>query len=112
MSEKKLSGIEKAAILLKTLQPEVVEKVLRHMDARQGERLRADLVKISERADFKEVMGAVLDEAAKIMKIAPDKPDGFSNPSVHGATSPAIQASAAPTSGRTKDTTISVSELS
>jgi flagellar motor switch protein FliG len=73
MSERKLSGIEKAAILLKSLPPGVVEKVLRHMNAQQAESLRSELVRATERNDLKELTASVLSEAAKVMTSSREK---------------------------------------
>ncbi len=94
MSQSKLTGIEKAAILLNTLQPEVVEKVLQHMGLSQADRLRADLVKIKERADLKEVVSVVLDEVATIMTASRANPDVSSNP-IAGAPTQASDGSSA-----------------
>ncbi len=95
MSQSKLTGIEKAAILLNTLQPEVVEKVLQHMGVSQADRLRADLVRIKERADLKEVVSVVLDEVATIMTASRANPDVSSNPSADAPTQAPDRSSAA-----------------
>lgn len=77
MSATPISGLEKAAMLLKSLPASVVDKVLARMDARQANLLKAEIAKVSGRADLKESMSRVLDEAVGVLtnkNAAPTKP--------------------------------------
>lgn len=54
-------------MLLKSLPPNVVAKVLAHMDPRQAKRLTGELAKVSERKDLKEIVSRVLEEAVNVL---------------------------------------------
>jgi flagellar motor switch protein FliG len=67
LAENPLNGLEKAAVLLKSLSPTIVDKVLAHMEPRQAKLLTTELAKVSERKDLKEIVSSVLDEAVKVL---------------------------------------------
>lgn len=58
-----MTGLEKVAVLLKSLPAPVVEKVMRHLDARHAGLLSAELAKVDKRADLPQRLSNVLDEA-------------------------------------------------
>jgi flagellar motor switch protein FliG len=85
MTAKVLTGLEKAALLLKSLSPAVVDKVLATMDPKHSKQLTAELAKVSARPDLKEATARVLDEAVGVL--GQDRPQP-------AATAPATAAAA------------------
>lgn len=85
MSAMTMTGIEKAAVLLHSLPAEVVEKVLKHMNAQQAKLLTSVLAKVRERSDLKDIVSQVLDEASEALtgppKSASTQPRPASRPS-------------------------------
>ena len=69
MTAKSLTGLEKAAVLLKSLSPTIVEKVLAQMEPRQAKQLMGELAKVAARADLKETASRVLDEAIRLRRV-------------------------------------------
>lgn len=67
MSDHNLSGMQKAALLLKSMPSPVAAKVLNHLAPPQASQLRAELAKIAERSDLKRLLAQVLDEAAEAL---------------------------------------------
>src|ERR1043166_6164791 len=67
MSAATMTGLEKAAVLLKSLSPTVVEKVLSHMDPKQAGALSAEIAKAGARPDLNEAITRVYDEAASVL---------------------------------------------
>src|SRR6266850_394176 len=84
MSDKPLTGLEKAAVLLKSLSPTIVEKVLTHMGPKEAKLLTAELAKIAQRPDLKEMVSRVLDEAVNVLADVASKDaneaDGVADP--------------------------------
>ncbi len=78
MSAKPLSGLEKAAVLLKSLSPAIVEKVLAHLEPKQSKLLTAEISKLASRPDLKEMTSGVLDEAVSVL--VDHKQDGVGKP--------------------------------
>jgi flagellar motor switch protein FliG len=74
MAEKLLTGLEKAAVLLKTLPGDVMGKVLRRLDSRQAGIINAELEKLKKDGQLTSKAAEVLDEAAKILDDAKKKP--------------------------------------
>ena len=74
MTAKSLTGLEKAAVLLKSLPAAVVDKVMKHMDARHAGILAAELEKLKQDSELSSKLSGVLDEAAKILEDAAKKP--------------------------------------
>ena len=68
MSDKPLSGLEKVALLMKSLPAEVVDKVLRHMDPAKAGRVATAVADVSKRTDLQGSLSKVLDEAEGILK--------------------------------------------
>ena len=68
MTAKSLTGLEKAAVLLKSLPAAVVDKVLKHMDAKQAGILVAELEKLKNDTQLSGKLADVLEEAAKIIE--------------------------------------------
>ena len=79
MAAAPMSGLEKAAVLLKSLSPTVVDKVLAYMDPKQAKVLSAEIAKAGARPDLKEAASRVLDEAATVL--AEDKSQPAHKPS-------------------------------
>jgi flagellar motor switch protein FliG len=75
MSDNPLSGLEKVALLMKSLPAEVVDKVLRHMDPVKGERVKSAVAEVSKRTDLTGSLTQVLDEAEVILKGGKKEPD-------------------------------------
>jgi flagellar motor switch protein FliG len=73
MSAKPLTGIEKAAMLLKSLSPALVEKVLARLETRQSSLLRLALDKASGRSEADQTMASILNEAIDALAAAPKK---------------------------------------
>jgi flagellar motor switch protein FliG len=67
MAEKLLSGVEKAAVLLKILPPQIVDNIFGRMDPRQVDMLRREQKKIEDRGILQEATATVLDEAARAL---------------------------------------------
>jgi len=67
MAEIKLTGLEKVAILLKSLPADVADKVLKQMTPRHAKLIRSEVEKVGKRPDFKEALTKVLDEANEII---------------------------------------------
>src|SRR5262245_56999917 len=67
MSANTLSGIEKAALLLKSLSPAIVEKVLARLDPRQSKLLKTELDKVAARPDVEQSMTNILNEAVEAL---------------------------------------------
>ena len=89
MAEKPMTGLEKAAVLLKSLSPAIVEKVLAHLDPKQAKLLTAEIAKVAQLPQQKELMARVLDEAVNVL--SEDKqghPGQPSAPSVGKAAKP------------------------
>ena len=55
MTDTKLNGLQKAAVLLKSLPPAVVEKALTHLGGKQATLIRTELDNVSKRADLAEI---------------------------------------------------------
>src|SRR4051794_20125620 len=102
MSGKNLNGLDKAAVLLKSLPAKVVEKVLSHMDAPQAMLIRAALVKIGERTDLKEITATVLEEVSEVMNAPRDKPAAPAALKLHAAPAPAVKSPSAVAKAETK----------
>ena len=109
MAEKPMSGLQKIALLLKSLPKETVDKVLKHMDPRQGNMLVSEISKLANDPKLAEKLPTILDEAAQILQNAPsakkDRPSPVQTASQ--AASP-VKAPAAPvkTPGSTVDTIV------
>jgi flagellar motor switch protein FliG len=67
MSGKPLTGMEKAALLLKSLSPSVVDKVLGLLDPRQSRLIKSELEKAGMRSDLEQAMSNVLNEAVETL---------------------------------------------
>ena len=68
MTAKSMTGLEKAAVLLKSLPGEVMDKVLRRlMDSRHAGVIRTELEKLKQDGQLSGKLAEVLDEAAKIL---------------------------------------------
>mgnify|MGYP002784809244 CR=1 FL=1 len=68
-----LNGLQKAAVLLNNLPPEVVQ----HMEPKQASRVMAELKAVAERPDLKQELSRVLDEATAVLvadQASPPKP--------------------------------------
>ncbi len=89
MAAKSLTGLEKAAVLLKSLPAAVVDKIMRHMDAKHAGIVGAELEKLKKDSQLGTKTSDVLDEVAKILEGAKKKTDGA------GATPPAPSEGAA-----------------
>src|SRR5688500_9491036 len=74
MSATPLTGLEKAAVLLKSLPAAVADKVLGRMEPRQATRLRAELAAVAKRPDLKETLTRILDEAAQALSAKKPEP--------------------------------------
>jgi flagellar motor switch protein FliG len=75
MAEKSLTGLEKAAVLLKSLPASVVDKIMRHMDAKHAGIVGAELEKLSKDSQLGAKMADVLDEVARILEGGQKKPE-------------------------------------
>jgi flagellar motor switch protein FliG len=75
MAEKSMTGLEKAAVLLKSLPASVVDKIMRHMGAKQAGIVGAELEKLSKDSQLGAKMTDVLDEVAKILESGKTKPE-------------------------------------
>lgn len=71
MTETLLTGLEKAAVLLNSLSPQVTEKVLAQMPARQADQVRQEIAKISLHPDLSAATARVLEEAAAALASPP-----------------------------------------
>jgi flagellar motor switch protein FliG len=67
MTAPALTGLQKVAVLLKSLPTEVVDKVLRHLDPRQAGLVSSELAKLDEQQDLAQKLSGVLDEAASML---------------------------------------------
>jgi flagellar motor switch protein FliG len=67
MADKPMTGLQKVALLLKSLPEETVAKVLKHMDPRQGKMLANELSKVANDPKMSEKLPTILDEAVKMM---------------------------------------------
>lgn len=65
-----MTGLEKVAVLLRSLPAPAVEKVLRHMDARHASLIAAELEKLKKDGTFDAQLKIVLQEAAAIFEAA------------------------------------------
>ncbi len=69
-----MTGLEKVAVLLKSLPAPIADKVMRHLDARHASLLRAELAKVDKHADLPQKLSGVLDEAVNMLHgDSPDK---------------------------------------
>jgi flagellar motor switch protein FliG len=83
MSDQNLSGLQKAALLLKSLPARVVDRVLQHMKPEQAALIKAEIARVSARKDLDQVMTQVLDEAAQVLNDAHTKKAGPGKPALH-----------------------------
>jgi len=91
MSNQPMTGLEKVALLMKSLPGEVVEKVLRHMEPGKAGRVNSALAEVGKRPDLQESMSQVLDEAFEVLAAKPEssaKPDARSG--ANSVTTPRI----------------------
>ena len=63
-----MTGLEKVAVLLKSLPTPVVDKVMRYLDARHAGLLSAELAKVAKQADLPHKLSGVLDEAVNMLE--------------------------------------------
>jgi flagellar motor switch protein FliG len=75
MPVKSMSGLEKAAVLLKSLPAEVMDKVLRRMNSQHAGVIRTELQKLKQDSQLSSKLTAVLEEAATILDAAKKKPE-------------------------------------
>lgn len=78
MNAKPLSGMEKAALLLKSLSPSVVDKVLALLDPRQAKLIKSEIDRATVRPDLEQAMSKVLNEAVEALGTTPTP--GKANP--------------------------------
>ena len=62
-----MTGLEKVAVLLKSLPSEVSEKVMRHLEPRHASLVSAALANLDKRSDLNQNLAGVLDEAVNIL---------------------------------------------
>jgi flagellar motor switch protein FliG len=74
MTEKAMSGLEKAAVLLKSLPGDVMGKVLGRLDARHAGIINSELEKLKNDGQLSSKLADVLEEAAHILDDAKKKP--------------------------------------
>lgn len=67
MASRQLTGLEKAAVLLKNLPADAMEKVLKHLSPKNANLLNAELTKIEKWTDLDEWQSSVLDETIAII---------------------------------------------
>src|SRR4051812_14982067 len=58
-----MTGLEKVAVLLRSLPPGVVDKVLRHLEPRQAGLVMAEVARLHDDSDLNKGLAGVLDEA-------------------------------------------------
>ena len=75
MAAKSLTGLEKAAVLLKSLPTSVVDKIMRHMGAKHAVIIETELEKLKKDSQLGAKMSDVLDEVTKILESAKKKPE-------------------------------------
>jgi flagellar motor switch protein FliG len=71
MASLTMTGLEKVAVLLKKLPPEVVDKVMRHLDPRHAGMVWSQLAKLDEQdaqTDLTLKLAGVLDEAVQLLE--------------------------------------------
>jgi flagellar motor switch protein FliG len=71
MATRQLTGLEKAAVLLKCLPTEAVEKVLKHLSPKNSSLMTSELTKVDRWPDLVDLQAGVLDETIAIMNDAP-----------------------------------------
>jgi flagellar motor switch protein FliG len=71
MTAPTMTGLEKVAVLLKSLPAEVVNKVMRHLDSRHAGLVSSALAKLNERKDLDQSLAGVIDEAVSILGDGP-----------------------------------------
>ncbi len=63
-----MSGLEKVALLLKRLDPDVVTKVLRFLDPRHAGLVQTQMAKLDSQGDLSQKMAGIVDEAVQILE--------------------------------------------
>jgi flagellar motor switch protein FliG len=82
MATRTLSGLEKAAVLLKALPADGVAKVLKHLSARNSGLMSSEMAKVEKWADLESVKSGVLEETISIIESAHAAPAISTSPSV------------------------------
>jgi flagellar motor switch protein FliG len=99
MTAPAMTGLEKVAVLLKSLPGDVVQKVMRHLDSRHAGLVQSELAKLNEQDDLNQRLSNVLDEAVNILGDgASPRGEGPANSPSQGAdskTAPAKEAASA-----------------
>jgi flagellar motor switch protein FliG len=67
MTAPALTGLQKVAVLLKSMPRDVVDKVLRHLDVRHAGLVAAELAKLDEQKELGQKLSKVLDEAVTML---------------------------------------------
>src|SRR5438128_5313084 len=67
MTAQLMSGLEKVAVLLKSLPVKVMDKVMRHLEPRHAALVRSELAKLDKQGDLNRKLSGVLDEAVNIL---------------------------------------------
>jgi flagellar motor switch protein FliG len=90
MTPPSLTGLQKVAVLLRSLPKDVVDKVLRHLDPRQAGLVSSELAKLDEQKDLGQKLSVVLDEAVTMLGDgARSKPESAAQPKEPPAAAPA-----------------------
>jgi hypothetical protein len=71
-----MSGMEKVALLLKSLPEPIVAKVLKQLDGRQAQRVQAELARVRDQSGLAEKLSGVLNEALEMLGKVTTAPPG------------------------------------
>lgn len=74
MADEPMTGMQKLAVLLRSLPAETVDKVLRHMDPRQSKTIAGEVTKVADDPELAEKLAKVLDEAVSMLAEPAAKP--------------------------------------